>query len=79
MTVDVAGSGDRPVVTDHRIHYAPRSDAAIAYRAQLPLRGHVVTRHVGSEIAVRDLVSWVEGSGPTYLDALRAFQQKRGA
>jgi hypothetical protein len=38
-----------------------------------------MTVHREGQIVVRDPSTGVEGTGPTYLDALRAFEQNRAA
>ena len=76
MSVDVVGSSQAAVITDPRIHYAMRPGAA-TYAVQARPRSRIVTRHVGTQVVVRDFASGVEGSGDTYLDALWAFDRAR--
>ena len=76
MTIDIAGSGQAGTVNDPRITYAPRKASGASYRVP-GQRQRVLVGHADGLVVVRDWAGGVEGSGPTYLDALWAFDRAR--
>jgi hypothetical protein len=72
MTIDIAGSVETAISAEQGASYVPDTRWP-TYRATVPKRPRLTTRHASANIVVRDTESGREGHGPTYLDALRSL------